>query len=154
MHQRNRREIQASFSSSYFDAWLVHFSRLYLHILDRSVLYNEEISSTLQSNDLCRTLTDLVQHSASRGSSHRRNGVISHMFNIVCLAISLAYRSSIVAQEGGLWLSQIVPTYTFAGATGGRWDDSFHQLTHTEPCTYNFLLFFRTASLRLALCLP
>ncbi len=45
--------------------------------------------------DIQRALTELVQHSASRGSSHRRNVAICHIFNTVWL-----YRKPIALGRG------------------------------------------------------
>ncbi len=48
--------------------------------------------------DIDGLLTELAQHSAYRGRSHRSNGTASHVID-KGLAISLSYRN---AEEGGL----------------------------------------------------
>jgi hypothetical protein len=67
-------------------------------------------------DDIQRAPTELVQHSASRVSSHRRNVTSCHIFNMAWL-----YRSPI-AVGGGRWslLAQIVSTCLRGGYRRGE----------------------------------
>jgi hypothetical protein len=67
-----------------------------------------------QSNDWNRAATELVQNSAYRTSSHRRDVTSSHIFNMVWL-----YRSPVAVGREGVFclLKFFLPA--FSAATGG-----------------------------------
>ncbi len=70
-----------------------------------------------ESNDWNRAATELVQNSAYRKSSHRRDVTSSHIFNMVWL-----YRSPVAeGREGGsIFLAQIfLPAFSVATRGGG-----------------------------------
>ncbi len=66
-----------------------------------SQLETKELSS--QTNDLYKALTELVQLSAYRGSSHRRNVASSHMFHVpkvYLIAVDIQISSPFLGQYG------------------------------------------------------
>jgi hypothetical protein len=68
-----------------------------------------------KSNDLYRGPTELVQHFAYRGNSHRRHGAARHIIDMVWL-----YSSPIpVGWSGGILLALMISTVFAATRRGG-----------------------------------